>query len=170
MTLGNWSLILGKMSKDKGGRGEREACKLLTAWWGAEFAKTPGSGAIATILNMHDIGLTGDAITPEDFPFNVEVKRHDSDWNFEQLIKSDKAEVWGWWTQTRNQADYTGEKPLLMMRKNHNPWFFMMLLDDAPFPDTYPGRWLQCEDLREDQVVVGLFSDLAKVPKEEWTE
>ena len=156
------------MSKDKGGRGERAACKLLTAWWGEEFIRTPGSGAIATILDRHDIGLTGDSITPESFPFNVEVKWHEG-WYVEQLL-SDKAKMWGWWEQARNQADYTSEKPLLMMRKNHNPWYFMMLLDDMPFLEQFPGRVFQCTDPLQDQVVIGLLSDLAKVDKKEWTE
>ncbi len=161
---------MGKKSKDKGGRGEREACKLLSEWWQEPFNRTPGSGALATMLGMHDLGLTGDAMTPESFPFNVEVKRQEGDWSLEQLVKSDKGLLWGWWSQTRDQADYSSEKPLLLMRRNHNPWFFMMLLDDMPFLEQFPGRVFQCKDPQDDLIVVGLFSDLAKVPKEEWTE
>lgn len=161
------------MSRSKGSRGELEACKILSAWWKGDtpFSRTPGSGALATMLDNHNIGLTGDTITPEDCPFCIEIKRVDvPPWSLEQLVKSDKGLLWQWWAQCRGQANATSEKPLLLMRRNHNPWFFMMLLDDAPFPETYPGRWFQVLDPNEDQVVVGLFSDLAKIPKEEWTE
>ena len=61
-------------SRSKGVRGERQLAKLLTAWVGTNFARTPGSGA-----HGHwgvTAKLVGDII-PEDgsqFPFVVECK------------------------------------------------------------------------------------------------
>jgi len=139
-------------SRSKGGRGEREAVKLLKSWWGSEFSRTPGSGAFATITQRTDLNVSGDVSTPDpDFPFIVEVKWHE-DWDLDQLIKSEKCKVWQWWKQAKDQAEGTGKLPLLLMKRNHNPWYYMMrgpghrgtfrIADIDYSGDLEIGRWL----------------------------
>ena len=78
-------------SREKGARGERALVKKFEAWWGAEFFRTPGSGAFATRgFDSEELSLAGDIITlDESFPFCVECKNAEG-WHLEQLLTTKK--------------------------------------------------------------------------------
>ena len=153
-------------SRDKGGRGEREAVKLLESWWGSEFSRTPGSGAFATITQRTDLNVSGDVSTPDpNFPFIVEVKWHEG-WDLDQLIKSDKGKVWQWWKQAKEQAEDTNKYPLLLMKRNRNPWYYMCYMG-AGMP--HDSTFRIADKYTCDTVEIGLWSDFVNnYPKELW--
>ena len=122
-------------SNKKGKTGEREVAKLLTEWWGGEFSRTPDSGAFmtthTTALLESGNDLSGDIITPSDFPFNVEGKRRKiiDLWELvrtptpsldEQLLKDNPVT---WWYQSSGDASHSNKIPMIIMREDRKQWY-----------------------------------------------
>lgn len=159
--------------RDKGGRGERQAKAHLVEWWGCEFARTPGSGAFATITGMTD--YAGD-VRPVDsdewFPFSVEVKNAEG-WLVENMVKSDLGPLWQYWEQTVRQGKFEGKHPLLMFTRNFQPWWYMTLMasegDAVMMDEVIPGGKFCLKDVPgTPTLVIGLVSDLKGTSKEDF--
>lgn len=119
-------------SRRKGSKGENNAAKLLKAWTGKSFARTPSSGG----LGWKATNTKGDIVCTEEghyFPFCVEVKNH-KEINFEQLLLPVKhRKIMEFWEQCTRDAKEAKKIPLLMMRYNGMPkgmhFIVMYLLD-----------------------------------------
>jgi hypothetical protein len=161
---------MGKKSRDKGSRGQREVAKLLSPWWGAEFTSTPMSGGFATKRFRDDWNAAADIVTPDEtFPFSVEVKWQE-DWNMEQLLTSDVTKMWKWWDQCIEEAP-ADKIPLLVFKRNRQPWYYMIeekkgtLIQGRSFKVLMPKRK---KKLCERRLKIGLFQDLLKTIPEKW--
>lgn len=101
-------------SKAKGGQAEREVMALLKEWHPGEWRRKPfcqkGS----------------DLITPETFPWSVEVK-NDKQLHLGHLWKPTRF-LQACWEQTIEQAFDDNKKPLLIM-KIEGSWFAATVLD-----------------------------------------
>src|ERR1700690_1064541 len=92
--------------------------------------------------------LSGDLCnTAEHFPFVVEVKRREA-WSLDRLLKGKKSPVQGWWKQCCKSAEEMGGKPLLIFRKNKEPWLVMGRVADLQFDAIF---------LHDDRDVGGWF-------------
>ena len=118
-------------SRQKGRVGEREVAKLLARWWtqiepGCQFVPTPGSGGFARADIRAAMQISGDlCTTAKKFPFVIEVKRREG-WNLERVQAGKPSPVWGWWDQCKRAAAEMNGKPLLIFRKNREPWHYIM--------------------------------------------
>jgi hypothetical protein len=164
-----------KNSRDKGNRGERQIVKLLKPWWGAEFYRTPRSGAFATQgFSSKDLNLAGDVATKDpDFPFCVEAKWQE-DWNMEQLLTSDVCLPWKWWKQCVDETP-VGKISLLVFKRNFQPWYFMMWSEDIPWAASDSRMFSLIPPGFENifptpYVCVGLLTDIFKSDREAWLE
>jgi len=96
---------MSKASRDKGQRGEREVCALLTEKLGGEFKRN----LMQTAEGGHDVlGLEYCAL---------EVKRCET------------LAVDAWWEQTKEQADEVEAYPVLFYRKSRQPWSVVISLE-----------------------------------------
>lgn len=151
-------------SRAKGKVGEREVARILQPWWAqrdpeCEFASTPLSGGWNKASVRGGMKLSGDLCTTADeFPFVVEVKRREV-WNLERLMTGKKSPVWGWWTQCLKSAQEQGGVPLLIFRKNREPWYYM--IPESWYPHTDPETVVTSPD--GYMVRVGLLTDLLKL-------
>lgn len=134
-------------SRAKGNTGEREIARILQTWWRAvepecEFVKTPLSGGWQKPSVRGAMKLSGDLCTTAlQFPFVVEVKRREG-WSPKNLLAGKPCPVWGWWDQTQKSAAEQKGLPLMLFRKNHQPWSLMLRVGDANDIDDMPGmRW-----------------------------
>ncbi len=107
---------MGKMSKTKGSRYELRMSKVLSEWWGAEFHRTPNSGAWSS-THASDM-QAGDIITPisAGFPFVVECKHHEG-WTLENVIMNTGSHR-DWWMQTVGDCIRVGKIPFLLFHRN----------------------------------------------------
>lgn len=154
---------MGKKSRDKGGRGQRAVAKLLKKWWGSDFASTPMSGGFATKKFRDEWNAAADIVTPDDtFPFSVEVKWHEG-WVLDELLTSEKTKIWKWWEQCVDEAP-EGMIPLLVFKRNRQPWLFMMW--ESHMPDRPISRVFYIEVPKEFRrgeekwITVGQMDDL----------
>jgi hypothetical protein len=111
----------------KGKAGEREAARVLAAWWepvepGTKFVSTPLSGGWSTPAIRAAYNAAGDLMTTSlIWPFSVEVKR-EQNWKWSKLLAGEKHRAWDWWEQCTAAASEEKRVPLLMFRKNNQPW------------------------------------------------
>jgi len=124
---------MGKGSKSKGSKGEREVARLFSVWWtGNEeyetapmkqlpLRPTPSSGGWA-----EGNSLKGDLVSvkPEtrDFCCTVEVKYQER-WSFDALMGKQQTTIHKWWKQTVEEASANYSIPILVFRKNLHPWY-----------------------------------------------
>lgn len=116
----------GKMSRRKGAKNERAAGKILEAWWGSKFRRTPLSGGWAGSKRAREeLGAAGDLICEDpSFPFGVEVKSGEG-WELEQLIRAPgTCKIAAWWRQTTEESP-AGKIPLLLFTRKLRPWYAM---------------------------------------------
>ena len=165
-----------KNSRDKGNRGQRAVAKLLSTWWGAEFASTPLSGGFATKRFRDDWNAAADVVTPDDtFPFSVEVKWQE-DWCLDTLLTSEVGKVWKWWEQCVDEAP-EGRIPLLVFKRNNQPWLYMidtletkaLTLGERNFGVQIPAELRKRVKNRcSAWVQIGKFETLMKTDKNTW--
>jgi hypothetical protein len=116
-----------KNGRAKGKTGEREAAKLLAAWWApvepdTKFVSTPQSGGWSTPAIRAAYKAAGDLMTTSElWPFSVEVKRREG-WKWSRLLGGLQHPAWDWWEQCTAAAREENRTPLLMFRKNNQPW------------------------------------------------
>lgn len=144
-----------KNGRAKGQRGERIVAKLLSEWWGADFARTPQSGGFRNKKFREDWNAEADIVTADDsFPFCVEVKWQEG-WSLDHLLTSDKSPIWEWWNQCWNQCP-ENKIPLLVFKRNNMPWYFMGWSRD--FNHLTPNKFLEVYSI-EGHLTVGLFEE-----------
>lgn len=112
----------GKGARSKGSNFELKIAKYMSAWWGGNFTRTPGSGGLRW---GSDQRIAGDIVPPEglDFPFVIECKKHES-YTLDNFFLNTGTPI-GWWTQVvtdcrRLNQDRNRERktPLLIFSKN----------------------------------------------------
>lgn len=171
-----------KNSRTKGNRGELDVAQAFSKWCGELVRRTPGSGGWG---GAKDFGTTADLVcSKKAFPFHVEVK-HREGWVLDDLVTGvrsnhDKSIV-KWWEQcvtscpkiTARQGlvprvTTLKKTPLLVFRRNHQPWLVMF-----PWQDEEMWNWpsvfklANCE-VEQDLVVVMLLDEflmMHSVPK-----
>lgn len=154
----------GINGRDKGQRGERAVGTLLSTWWGSDFARTPMSGGFRNAEFREEWNAEGDLVTPDEtFPFSVEVKWHE-DWTLDQLITAPKSEIWSWWEQTDRQTP-AGKIPLLVFKRNHMPWYYMIPATEAW---NIPEPYITVNSITGLKLQVGLLRSLFETEKEQW--
>lgn len=160
----------GINSRDKGARGEGQVCTLLKKWWGSDFARTPSSGGFKTKKFREDWNAEGDIVTPDEtFPFSVEVKWQE-EWSLDQLLTAPKTKIWDWWEQAKRETA-SDKLPLLVFKKNRNPWFVMMTengIATAAQTDFMKSSMIRVTDRQGQTAYIRLFDDLLKEPKKLW--
>lgn len=103
---------MGKASRDKGKRGEREFANIMIGWLGA------AAGAVTRrIEQTRDAGHDLDGLDP----FAVEVKRCEA------------LSVGAWWKQAKKSAVGAGLRPALAYRRNGEDWRVMVELTPEEF-------------------------------------
>ena len=108
----------GRMARNKGARGEREAIALLAGW----LTEVVPDRCPELKRNLMQSREGGHDLVGLDW-LAVEVKRHET------------LSVGSWWKQTVAQADRLGAVPFLMYRQNRTPWRFRIRL-----PVVYGGQ------------------------------
>jgi len=103
-------------SRVKGRSGEQEIVKLLTTKLG-DFLVDRHGHPLEISRNLDQVREGGADIMSIP-PFAIEIKRH------ENLL------VNAWWSQTLSQCTRTNPIPVLMYRKNRQPWTVRMLARD----------------------------------------
>lgn len=113
--------------REKGKGYELKVAKILSAFWGEKFNRTPCSGALRWGT---DNRIAGDIVCPPEslFPFSVECKCHEG-WTLEQVLKG-TGEAESWWHQCMGDCERVNRKPLLIFSKNFAPNFMMILKSD----------------------------------------
>lgn len=115
---------VGKGSRDKGSNYERKTAKALSAWWGAEFHRTPGSGSLHW---QSENNVAGDIVVAytAGFPFVVECKHQEGGWTLESVFLN-RHNVKTWWQQVVVDSRRVGRIPLLMFTRNRAEDFVML--------------------------------------------
>jgi hypothetical protein len=157
-------------SRDKGGRGERKALKLLEKWWGSDFAKTPSSGGFKTQKFRQEWNSEGDIVTPDKaFPFAIEVKWWEK-WSLDQILTAPKTDIWSWWEQAKRETS-PDRFTLLVFKKNRQD-FFMMTREEENHTtyqlDFVTSSRIRVRDNQGKFSYIRLFKDLLKEPKHLW--
>ncbi len=100
---------MGRFSRDKGKRGEREFAGIMSDWLGTKVVRRLGQERD----EGHDLkGIDG---------FAVEVKR------------VEKPEPSRWWRQATKSAAAVGLRPAVAYRQNGKPWYVMVELTPEEF-------------------------------------
>ncbi len=140
--------------RPKGSKAEIEIAKLLEPWWSTfepfdangnpiRFVRTPLSGGWGSKDTRAGFKTSGDLMsTAVKFPFVVEVKRREG-WSWKPFLNGKKSPVWAWWLQACKAAAEQDGCPLLVFRKNREPWHAIlpvMAYVRAPGPGGVKGR------------------------------
>jgi len=166
---------MGVNSRAKGQRFELKLCRVLSAWWTGNddclrcraddlpFFRTSGSGGWATRRKRQDDNVavksqSGDLVTPESFPFALELK-HQEGWNWDPFFKrSDDWIVFKWWKQCVVAALAKERLPLLVFHRNNTPDWIMM-----PY---VAFRMLQITDyIRYRKIGIGVSSEITTLSR-----
>jgi len=151
-------------SRGKGSAAEIEIAKLIETWWrqlepNCRVCRTPLSGGWGGKDLRAGFRASGDLMTTaKRFPFTVEVKRREN-WTWKTLLAGKPSPVWGWWQQAIGQAAEVTDvqlEPLLVWRKNREPWHVMVHADSA-FARCFrkgAGRWVTKIGAPESWVVI----------------
>jgi len=130
-------------SKAKGNNAERAVVKILNEYFNTDrFKKVPQSGAFGTI---HSKSLSkteaqvfiGDIITPEEFPFILEVK-HYKDVDMWKIFETGETQ---WDEQLEEEElnlEKSGKKGVVLVFKKNNRKFIAMFKKDLLDIKTYP--------------------------------
>lgn len=102
---------MGRKSKQKGARGELEVAHMLNPIVAAIAARNGVLPDTVRRTTYMQANKGGDDLCGVEWA-SIEVKRH------EKVIPSKMRE---WWAQTCGQATL-GRTPILLWRKNHEPW------------------------------------------------
>ncbi len=108
---------------------------MIETWWaqvepGAQFVRTPLSGGWGNPQLRGEFKASGDLMTKANrWPFCVEVKRREA-WTWERLRAGKRSPVLKWWRQAVKQAEEMGAIPMLWFRRNREPWYVMIPVED----------------------------------------
>ena len=115
---------MGASSKDKGNAWELEVAKFLEEHFEGKFSRVPRSGAMFGGENAENAEgersdvveiLSGDIITPKDFPFTIEAKNYD-DFKFSHLLHGENKLLDSWLEDVQKDAELAKRLPLIMAK------------------------------------------------------
>ncbi len=120
-------------SKNKGNSNERKIAEILTAWWGTEFKRTPGSGSLRWLGASWTYG---DLLPPEDFLGSVECKHYKSI-DLDEILRTAPTEnnILGWWREAREDSNRCYQEtgiwvqPILIYKQNYRPFRLVLEAD-----------------------------------------
>ena len=112
---------IGKSARDKGAQFERKISKMLTAWAAgkAEFSRSPLSGSYGSTTHKTNGDTAGDIVTESVWPFNMELKNHESFTSLDTLFHS-HANIQSFWQQNLGDALRTRRVPMLITHRNRS--------------------------------------------------
>lgn len=139
---------IGKSARDKGAQFERKITKMLTAWAGgkAEFSRSPLSGSYGSTTHKTNGDTAGDIVTESAWPFNLELKNHESFTSLDTIFHS-HANIQSFWVQNLGDAIRTKRVPMLINHRNRSKIYATM-----------PYSALLHKDLRMSGKDYGIFS------------
>ena len=113
--------LSGSGKRNKGNGFELRIAKLLTSWANgrAEYSRSPLSGSWASSHNKQDGAVAGDIITEANWPFNMELKNHESFTSLDTLFHS-HANIQSFWQQNLGDALRTRRVPMLITHRNRS--------------------------------------------------
>lgn len=107
-----------KGRRTKGNNFESKIAKLLTAWSGVKFNRSPSSGAWGSTHGVYS-NIAGDIITEHpDWNYSLELKNHES-WEL-QYIPLSQGEIPSFWEQALGDAIRTERVPMVVLHKNRS--------------------------------------------------
>ena len=141
---------MGKSSKDKGNAWELEVAKLLEENFDGKFSRTPRSGAMFGGENAENAEgerqdvveiLTGDIITPKDFPFTIEAKHYD-DFKFSHMLSGENKDLDQWIESAEKDAELAKRLPMIIAKFSYIGAYVVfdykiIKTDDGICPSTY---------------------------------
>lgn len=141
---------MGASSKDKGNAWELEVAKFLEEHFEGKFSRVPRSGAMFGGENAENADgerqdvveiLTGDIITPKDFPFTIEAK-HYEDFKFSHLLHGENKLLDGWIESAEKDAVLAKRLPMIMCKFSYIGSYVVfdykiIKADDGICPSTY---------------------------------
>jgi hypothetical protein len=141
---------MGASSKDKGNAWELEVAKFLEENFEGKFSRVPRSGAMFGGENAENADgeradvveiLSGDIITPKDFPFTIEAKHYD-DFKFSHLLCGENKLLDTWLESCEKDAQLAKRHPLIMAKFSYIGSYVVfdykiIKTDDGICPSTY---------------------------------
>lgn len=141
---------MGTSSKDKGNAWELEVAKFLEENFEGKFSRVPRSGAMFGGENAENAQgersdvveiLSGDIITPKEFPFTIEAKHYD-DFKFSHLLQGENKLLDGWICDVQKDADLAKRLPMIMAKFSYIGSYAIfdyriVKTDDGICPSTY---------------------------------
>lgn len=130
-----------KNSRTKGNRGELDVAKMFSLWSGELVRRTPMSGGWSNAK----FGVTADLVcSNKKFPFHVEVK-HREGWTLDDLVTGARTEhdksIVQWWKQCTESCP-NGKLPVLVFRRNRQPWLVMTWSELTSMRDGIVVTWI----------------------------
>jgi len=161
---------MSSKSKNKGNRGETQVVKLLREYWGDNsFQRNLESGAAGTLLERrgapkHVIGaLKGDIMTPENFPFCVEVKNYQSIDLFAIFRNPENNDVEQWWKQCCDDAEAAQKIPMMFMKYNFGSWYVVLDINKMERFISFPNFDTHPTFIVNNNFAIMLWEDFANV-------
>lgn len=173
---------MGKTSKDKGTAWELEVAKILEENFEGKFSRTPRSGAMFGGENAENAEgersdvieiLTGDIITPKDFPFTIEAKHYD-DFKFSHMLTGENKDLDSWISAAEKDAELAKRLPMIIAKFSYIGSYVVfdyriIKTDDGICPSTYfenhilyRRKWMMIS-LEEFLNTKNIIVDMAKV-------
>ena len=173
---------MGKTSKDKGTAWELEVAKILKENFEGKFSRTPRSGAMFGGENAENAEgersdvieiLTGDIITPKDFPFTIEAKHYD-DFKFSHMLTGENKDLDSWISAAEKDAELAKRLPMIIAKFSYIGSYVVfdyriIKTDDGICPSTYfenhilyRRKWMMIS-LEEFLNTKNIIVDMAKV-------
>lgn len=112
---------MASKSKDKGNRGERELCKLLTQHFGKPFSRTVGSGNRWAHVEQPNEAYLGDIVCPEGFPFSIECKYGYENITLQGILEGNK-QFQSFLDQAQADAKRVNKEPMLCFKQSRQAW------------------------------------------------
>ena len=114
--------------KNKGNTFERKVAKILSDWSGQQFNRVPLSGALRWETN--DKRVVSDVVPPPSmkWPFSVECKCVEHDWDFSMLLIGTST-FWKHWEQANGDAQREEMIPMLVFTKNYRNTYVAIYKD-----------------------------------------
>ena len=116
---------MGKASRDKGARFERQIARDVRDWLGFDWTvqRNPGDRQKGEGGQAGDLVISG----PFAFPFCIEAK-HYALWRPDILLHDGSALLLSFWRQASAQAESVGLVPLLLVKGDRRPTFAVLPL------------------------------------------
>lgn len=150
----------GRKNKNAGSDYERRIAKMLEAWWGCPFRRTPNSGGWDKQTTDGEVMAVGDIIsTDPDFPFAIECKHRKEALNLFSIQSASSDMILDWWKQCKDDAAQIKKSPLLIMSCGRTEYamFLNFLVSKHTEPEKY--RVFQMTDKGLHQGYIMLLSD-----------